>query len=144
MSSEIVLSLERAHVLGLALWGGASVLLGAGMVAYLIVQRVHARLLRHFAAQTAAWGMAELVLAALWWRGLAARDYAGAARLLALVRLALVAELGCIAIGATLVLGGWRILRSPGALGAGLGIIVQAAALLLLDGVLLRRLVLGG
>jgi len=140
MSSETVLAIERAHVLGLALWGSAGVLFGGGMVAYLMARRLRAGLLRHFAAQMTAWGAAELIVAVLRWRGLAPRDYAATTRLLALVRVALLAEAGCIVIGATLALGGWRVSRRSGALGAGLGIIVQGAALLLLDSVLLHRL----
>lgn len=140
MSSETVLAIERAHLLGLALWGGVGVLFGAGLVAYLIARRVRAGLLRHFAVQMAAWGAAELIVAMVRWRGLAPRDYAATTRLLALVRVALLAEAVCIVIGATLALGGWRVSRHPGTLGAGLGIVVQGAALLLLDGILLHRL----
>lgn len=143
MSSETVFVLERAHVLGIALLGALSVLFGVVVAAYAIRRKARARLLWHFTVQTAGWGIAELGLATFWWYRLGQRDYSGMVRLLMLVRVGAMAELCGMAIGATLALGGWFASRSD-ALGAGLGIVVQCAALLGLDYVLLGRLMSGG
>ena len=64
MWADTLLALERGHLLRLALWGGASVLAGSLIVAWLAVRRVDAALLRHFAIQTAAWGVIDLAICA--------------------------------------------------------------------------------
>jgi hypothetical protein len=138
-SSDVLFALERGHLVQLALWSGASGVLGAIVLGILIVRRVQAPLVEHFALQMLLWGAAELTLAMLWWRELAARDAAGAARLLFALRLAVGAEVACIALGATLAIAGWTLTRRLALLGAGAAVVVQGAALLVLDAALLMR-----
>jgi hypothetical protein len=68
------------------------------------------------------------------------RDLAGATRLDHLLWLAVGLDLGGVAVGVTLAASGWYAGRRLGLVGAGLGIIVQAAAFLVLDGRLLAQL----
>ena len=82
MWADTLLSLERGHLIRLALWAGACVLSGTSLLVWLMVRRTTAPLLRHFAMQTAAWGAVNLAIVAWAWRGLAFRDFAGTQRLL--------------------------------------------------------------
>ena len=133
MWADTLLALERGHLLRLALWGGASVLVGTLLLTWLTVRRTDAPLLRHFAIQTAAWGAVDGLICLWAGRDLVLRDYAGAQRLLNLLWLNLGLDAGYIAIGATLLLTAWRWGSRAGGIGAGIGIIVQGLALLLLD-----------
>jgi hypothetical protein len=78
------------------------------------------------------WGVAELLLAGLCWRGLTERDLSGAASLERMLWLGAGLDAGCIAVGATLAVAGWRMRRGLGLVGAGVGITLQGAALLAL------------
>ncbi len=133
MWADTLLSLERGHLIRLALWAGACVLSGTALLAWLMVGRTTAPLLRHFAIQTAAWGAANLAIAAWAWRGLAFRDFAGTQSLLNVLWLNTGLDVGYVAVGVTLALTAWRWGQRPGGIGAGLGVVVQGAALALLD-----------
>lgn len=133
MWADTLLVLERGHLVRLALWGGASVVMGTLILAILMMKRVEAPLLRHFAIQNAAWGAIDLVICMFSWRGLALRDYAGAQQLVNILWLNTGLDAGYIAIGVTLAIAAWRWGPRPGAIGAGLGVIVQGLALFLLD-----------
>ena len=133
MWSDTLLLAERAHLLRLLAWGAASVLLGSALAALLAVRRADSPMLTHFAIQTAAWGAIDLALAGLAWRGLEMRDAAGATRLDRILWLNTGLDVGYIAVGLTLAITAWLLGRRLGPIGAGLGIIVQGAALLVLD-----------
>jgi hypothetical protein len=109
------------------------VLLGSAVHAYLAARRTRSPLLTSFAIQTAAWGAIELALAALAWRDLAPRDVTGAMQLDHLLWLNAGLDVGYVAVGATLAVTGWALGRRLALVGAGLGVVVQGAALLLLD-----------
>ena len=117
MWADTLLSLERGHLIRLALWAAACVLSGTTLLTWLLVRRTTAPLLRHFAIQTAAWGAVNLAIAAWAWRGLAFRDFAGTQRLLNILWLNTGLDVGYAA----------------GGVGAGLGVVVQGVALALLD-----------
>ena len=133
MWADTLLVLERGHLLRLALWGGASLLTGTLLFASLLIRRVEAPLLRHFAIQTAAWGAVDLIICMFSWRGLALRDYAGAQQLLNILWLNTGLDVGYIAVGVTLAIAAWRWGAKAGGIGVGLGVIVQGLALFLLD-----------
>lgn len=133
MWADTLLLAERSHLMRLVAWGAASVLLGSAIVALLAVRRAHSPLLTHFAIQTAAWGAINLGLAALAWRGLAMRDAEGATRLDRILWLNTGLDVGYVAVGLTLAITGWVLGRRLGPVGAGLGIVIQGAALLVLD-----------
>ncbi len=132
MWSDTLLLAERAHLVRLILWGGASVLAGGALLGTLAARRAHAPFLRHFAIQMLAWGAAEIALAAFAARGLAERDLSGATRLANLLWLNTGLDIGYIGVGGTLALTGWVLGRRQGTVGAGVGIMVQGAALLVL------------
>jgi len=133
MWADTLLVLERGHLLRLAIWGGASAVIGTAMLTWLTIRHASVPLLRHFAIQTAAWGAVDLVICLVSWRGLAMRDYAGAQQLLNILWLNTGLDAGYAAIGVTLAITAWRWGARAGAIGAGFGIVVQGLALFLLD-----------
>jgi len=90
-------------------------------------------MLGHFAAQTAAWGIAELAAAAVEWHGLALRDLSATARLEHSLWFGAGLALGVGAAGVTLAVSGWRFGKHLGAVGSGCAVIVQTCALVWLD-----------
>jgi hypothetical protein len=130
--SDTLFLAERAHLLRLVVWGATSVLAGTLVLALLAFRRVRSALLLHFAVQTLVWGAVEVGLAALRWRGLALRDVGGATRLDRFLWLNAGLDAGYVGVGVTLAVLGWILGRRLGAVGAGLGIVAQGAALLVL------------
>src|SRR5688572_22480321 len=118
MYSDTLLALERAHLLQIITWGGTSILVGAALLAFLAFQRSRSVLLRSFAFQCAAWGIAEVVLAGIRLRGLSHRDGTAAATLDRLLWLNTGLDVGYVIVGATLALTGWVIGRRQGPMGA--------------------------
>lgn len=140
MWADALLSLERAHLLRLAIWGGASVLLGTFTLAWLAMRGSNSPLLRHFAIQTAAWGAVDLAICAWAARTLALRDLDGATSLINFLWLNVGLDAGYAGVGLTIALCSWRMGKKLGGVGAGIGIIVQGLALALLDLVLLAQI----
>jgi hypothetical protein len=68
------------------------------------------------------------------------RDYEGAASLARQLWVAIGLEAGGILVGLTLAIGGWTYVRRLGIVGAGIGIIAQASALMVLDLILVRAI----
>ncbi len=134
MWSDTLLAAERAHLIRLALWGAASVLAGSTLLAWRALRRDPSPFLLHFALQTAAWGGVDLVLVGIGWQGLAPKDLAGFTALDRFLWLNVGLDVGYIAVGTTLMACGWALGRRRAPIGAGLGVIVQGAALLVLDG----------
>ena len=133
MYSDTLLALERAHLLQIIVWGGASILVGAALLAILAFQRVRSPLLSSFALQCIAWGFVEAVLGWIRLRGAEHRDGAGALALERLLWLNTGLDAGYATVGVTLVLTGWYLGRSGWLMGAGIGVIVHGLALLTFD-----------
>ena len=131
--ADIILSAERQHLLRLLAWSGLSIILGTSVIVVVAARRVRSPLLTHFAAQTILWGVLIALLTGIAWRGLHLRDVGGAARLERLLWMRIGLDIGCVAVGATLGLAGRLTTRRMEMLGAGVGVVVQGAALLLLD-----------
>jgi hypothetical protein len=140
MWADTLEAAERAHLLRLVVWGGASLLVGTTLIVFLRVGRQRSSLLDQFGIQNAAWGTVEVLVAGLGLRSLSIRDLASATRLDRLVWFSIGLEAGAVLVGITLVLAGWRVARRPGLVGAGLGVIVQGAALAVLDLVLAAQI----
>jgi hypothetical protein len=140
MWADVLLALERTHLLRLALWGGGSVVLGTLVLALLALRANRSPLLQHFAIQTAAWGAVDLAICLWARRALALRDYDGATELVQVLWLNVGLDVGYVGVGATLALTAWRLGPRLGAIGAGLGIIVQGLALAVLDLVLIAEI----
>lgn len=133
MWADTLLAAEGAHLLRILLWGAASLLVGTGLLAWLRLGAKRSALLEQFAIQTAAWGTAEVALAALARASLGIRDLAAATRLDRLLWLNLGLDAGYVMLGLALAIAGWRLARQLGYVGAGIAIIVQGGALALLD-----------
>lgn len=133
MWADQVLAFEQAHVARLLLWGAASLATGLGCWAFWRIKRVDSALLRHYAVQTGAWGAVDIVLALAARPTLAMRDYDGVTSLDRFLWFNCGLDVGYIAVGITLAWCGWKLAKSKGLVGAGLGVITQGAALLLLD-----------
>jgi sulfite exporter TauE/SafE len=102
-------------------------------LAWLRLRSRSSALLEHFAVQMAGWGGVELAFVALSWRALAPRDLADATRLDRLLWLNAGLDVGYVLVGVSLAITGWKLGRRLGLVGAGIGVVVQGAALLLLD-----------
>lgn len=140
MWADTLLVAERAHLARSVIWAAASVLVGTGLLAWLRIGRRQSPLLEHFAIQTAAWGAVELVFAVVAGVSLAPRDVSGATRLDRFLWFNIGLDVGYVLIGITLAVAGWRLARRLGLVGAGIGILVQGSALLLLDLILASRI----
>ena len=144
MWSDSLLAAEREHLQRLVLWAIASVLVGTALLAWLAIRRERAPLLSHFAIQSVAWGAIDLAIAGWAWRGLKMRDLDGATALDRFLWLNVGLDVGYVGVGVTLAVTGWMLGRRLGLVGAGIGVVVQGLALLVLDAVFintLRRLV---
>src|ERR1700742_762300 len=131
--ADIILSAERQHLLRLFAWSGLSIILGTSVVVMLTARRVRSPLLVHFAIQTIVWGVVVAFISGLAWRGLHLRDVGGAARLERLLWMRIGLDIGCVAVGTTLGITGRVVGRRMHMVGAGVAIVVQGLALLLLD-----------
>lgn len=136
MWADTLLAAERAHLFRLAIWGGASLLVGSTLLSLLRSRSLRSSLLDHFGIQTAAWGALTLALCFAGLRRLELRDLAGATRLDRFLWLNIGLDTGYVMVGMTLLVLGWRVMRRPGLVGAGLAVILQGSALALLDLVL--------
>lgn len=133
MWSDTLLLAERAHLQRLILWSATSMLAGTLVLTLLAVRRVRSALLSHFAIQTIAWGAIILGIASFSWRGLRDRDIDAATRLEHILWLNVGLDAGYAAVGITLAVTAWQLGRRLGPVGAGIAIVVQGLALLLLD-----------
>ncbi|MGV3708181.1 MAG: DUF6992 family protein [Gemmatimonas sp.] len=133
MWADTLFGLERGHLLRLAVWAALSVVVGGVILLSLRARKAPVPFLRHFGIQMLAWGVVDLALAAWSWRGLAFRDYAASLQLQNFLWLNVGLDAGYMGIGITLALAGWLLGQRLGALGAGVGVIVQGFALFVLD-----------
>ena len=133
MWADTLLAAEGAHLLRLLAWGAASLFVGTALLAWLRTGARRSALLEQFAIQTAGWGAAEIALASVARVSLGVRDLAGATRLDRLLWLNIGLDGGYIMLGLALALVGWRLARRVGYVGAGIAIVVQGGALVLLD-----------
>lgn len=133
MWADTLFAVERAHLLRLILWGGTCMLVGTAALAVLRLRHLRSVLLAHFAIQTAIWGAIDLTLGILALRGLERRDLAGATQLDRFLWLNIGLDIGYVMVGVTLLVVAWRLARRPALMGAGLGVIVQGVALVILD-----------
>ena len=136
MWADTLLAIERAHLIRLVVWGGASLLVGSTLLGLMRARGHRSALLDHFGIQTMAWGTVELVLAATGLQRLELRDLAGATRLDRFLWLNVGLDAGYVMVGITLLALGWRVTRRMGLVGAVMEVIVKGAALALLELVL--------
>jgi len=129
-----LLTLERGHLLRLGFWAVGSLV--AGFLAISVAGRRapgEQALWRHFGIQSGAWGAVDLLIVVAAWSGLEVRDLSSAIALDRFLWLNIGLDVGYAMVGATLLVFGLRAPRRPGLVGAGVAIIVQGAALAVLD-----------
>lgn len=132
MFADSLFHAEQMHLLRMLTWAGLSIVAATAVATLLTLRRIRSPLLAHFAVQMAGWGVVIGAVAALEWRGLAVRDLAGATRLDRFVWMNIGFDAGYIAIGAVLATTTWFVVRRLAGVGAGIGIMVQGMALLLM------------
>lgn len=133
MWADTLFRAEQQHVLRLLLWCGISIVAATAIVVTLTVRRIRSPLLRQFAIQIGAWGILFGAIAAIRWSTLSLRDLAGAARLERMVWLNVGLDAGYAGMGVVLAASAWLLARRLGPVGAGIGIVVQGVALLVID-----------
>ena len=131
--ADVILAAERSYLLRVLAWSGLSVVLGTAVVVFLTARRIHSPLLTHFALQTVVWGVLIGAIGGLAWQGLHLRDVGGAARLERMLWMRIGLDIGCMGVGATLAATGRSTGRRMALIGAGVAIVVQGMALLLMD-----------
>lgn len=133
MWAETLLRAEQQHLLRLFLWAGLSIVGGTAVMTLVVARAIRSPLLVHFAIQTALWGAVIGAVAAFGWRGAHLRDVGGAARLERVLWLNVGLDAGYVAVGVVLAASAWMLARKMSGVGAGIGIVVQGLALLLID-----------
>jgi Family of unknown function (DUF6992) len=133
MFADTLLHAEQMHMFRLLVWGGASIIVGTLAFVGMAWRGLTTALLRQFAMQMIGWGVVEVVYVVATWHGLALRDVSGATRLDRLLWFNLGLNAGAVGIGGAIALAGWFQGRRLGALGAGLGVIVQSTALFVIN-----------
>ena len=133
MWADTLLAAERAHLLRHAAWGIASVLTGTALLVMVRIRPRASPLLLHFAVQTAGWGAIDLLLVGIARGTLVMRDLSAARALERFLWLNTGLDVGYIAVGVTIAMAGWVMGHRLGAVGAGMGIVVQGLALFALD-----------
>ena len=133
MWSDTLLAAERAHLFQLALWGASSAILGTMMLAVVTIRRIAAPIIHWFAIHALGWGVAELILALVRWRTLVMRDVSAATRLDRFTWLNAGLDAGIVGVGLAIAVFAWMHGRRLGAVGAGLGILVQGLGLLVIN-----------
>jgi Family of unknown function (DUF6992) len=134
MFADTLLRAQYEHLFRLLVWGGGSVLVGSAIFLGLAWRRSAPTMLGHFAGQMVAWGALELAFVAWAWQHLALLDVSGATRLDRMLWLNLGLDIGLIGVGSSLVVAGWWAERREGLLGTGVGVALQGAAMLLING----------
>jgi hypothetical protein len=132
MWADTLQTLEQKLYLELIIWGAASALIGALILIVFRLLKVRAPLATHFAAQCAIWGVAALIWSGLAYQQVPLRDYDSAASLSRILWVIIAFEAGAIVLGLTFATFGWAYGRRIGAVGSGIGVVAQAAALLFL------------
>lgn len=133
MFADTLFRAEQQHLLRLFVWCALSILAGTALATTLAVRRIRSPLLTHFAAQTAAWGSVAGAIAIVRWTTLPTRDLSGAARLERLVWLNIGLDVGFVGIGTALAVTAWLLVRRAGLLGAGIAVVIQGLALLVVE-----------
>jgi hypothetical protein len=110
-----------------------SIIAATAVAAMLVVRRVRSPFLVQFAGQMAIWGLVVGAIAAIEWHTARLRDVSGAARLERMLWMNIGFDAGYIAVGVALACSAWYLARRLAVVGAGIGVIVQGLALLLID-----------
>lgn len=131
--ADTVLNAERQYIARTLAWAGLSIIAATGIAVVLAGRRTKSPVLAHFALQLGGWGLVLGLIGAMEWQGLHLRDLAGATRLEHATWARVGFDVGVIGMGAVLAASSRWFGRSLAGMGAGAGLAVQGAALLLID-----------
>jgi hypothetical protein len=131
--ADTLLRAEQQYLLRLFVWCALSILAGTALATTLTIKRIRSPLLTQFALQMAIWGGAIGAIAIVRWTALGIRDLSGAARLERLVWFNVGLDVGFVAAGAVLGGAAWLFGRRAGPLGAGIAIMIQGLALVVIN-----------
>src|SRR5471030_2598324 len=120
MWADTLQSAERFHLLRLLIWGAANIVTGTALLAWLQASGRQSVLVRHFATQCVVWGVGIAVIAAALGTQLHSRDVAAATRLDRVLWLTIGLDIGCVALGGSVIAVGWTLGRRLGMVGAGI------------------------
>lgn len=125
----------REHLYRLGIWAILSIIIG-GLIMW---RRWQSESWRHFGLQCAVWGLIDGIIVLFGLQDYSHPDLSATAKLREFIWLNEGLDVGYIGVGVTLMLVRWRVPSSP-LYGAGIAVIIQGLALLVLDGVLLWQL----
>lgn len=133
MWADTLMAAERAHSMSLLTWSAISMLMGTGLIAWLRSGERASHLVQHFAIQLMCWGAVEASSALAGLMCLSVRDLSAATRLDRFLWMNIGLDGGYVILGTALLVVGWRLGRRLGLVGAGIGVLVQGAALAVLN-----------
>ena len=133
MWADTILSAERQYVARILAWAALSIVAATTIAVMLSARRIKSPVLAHFAVQLGGWGLVLALIGALEWQGLHLRDLGSATRLEHASWLRVGFDVGVIGMGAVLVAASRWFGRSLAGMGAGAGLAVHGAALLVFD-----------
>jgi hypothetical protein len=131
--ADTVFNAERQYVARLLAWSALSIIAATAIAVMLAGRRLRSPVLKHFAVQLGGWGLVLALIAALAWQGLHLRDLASATRLERATWVRVGFDLGVVGMGAVLAAASRWFGRSLAGMGAGAGLAVQGAALLVIE-----------
>lgn len=131
--ADTLLAAERLHLAKLGIWALASIFVGSMLLTLIRVRGLASPLLRHFGIQMVAWGVVDGAIVLFGRSTVALRDLDRAVALDRFLWFNIGLDVGYVAVGTTLAIFGWYAGRRLGVVGAGLGVVVQGASLVLLD-----------
>lgn len=133
MWADTLLNAERQYIARTLVWAALSIVSGTALAVLLKARRIKSPLLSQFSLQLVGWGLAVAAVGVLEWQGLHLRDLAGATRLERATWVRVGFDVGLVGMGAVLAGAARGMGRSPAGLGAGTGLVLQGAALFVLD-----------
>jgi hypothetical protein len=131
--ADSVLNAERQYVARLLAWAALSIIAATVIAVMLAARRIKSPVLKHFALQLGGWGFVLGLIGTMAWQGLHLRDLAGATRLERVTWMRVGFDAGVIGMGAVLAGASRWFGRSLAGMGAGAGLALQGAALLVID-----------
>ena len=134
MFADTLLRAQQEQLFRIVAWGVGSLVVGLAVLLATMRRRHSTALLRSFCVQLAGWGAVEIGYAVWGYHTLRMLDFAGATHLERVVWLNLGLDAGAGAAGLALIGYGWRrAARREVLLGSGAGLLLQGAALLVIN-----------
>jgi Family of unknown function (DUF6992) len=131
--ADTILNAERQYVARTLVWAALSIVAATAIAVSLAARRLKSPILAQFALQLGGWGLVLGMIATLRWQGLHLRDLASATRFERTTWARAGFDAGIVGMGVVLASASRLLGRSLAGMGAGAGLALQGAALLILD-----------